>query len=127
MEDLPVDFTQVSPIPLRKTVLLVNNFVANTVRFLNHFSNTCEEKLTSVSNNMSRLEIQLSILEAKLNSIPGLETVTSANPSQPATQTAAQPAAQAQAQPAAPAQTGAPPPPATGGEFRAGKLLLSTL
>ena len=104
MEDLPVDFTQVNPVPLRKTVLLVNNFVANTVRFLNHFSNTCEEKLTNVSNNISRLEIQLSILEAKLNSIPGLEDVTSAS------------AGQAQAQPQPQAEPSAQPPPAAAGK-----------
>ena len=54
--DLPVDFTQVKPIPLRKTVLIVNNFLVNTVKFLNHFANTCEEKLAASSAKMPRGE-----------------------------------------------------------------------
>jgi hypothetical protein len=48
MEELPVDFTQVNPIPLRKTVLLINNFMVSTTKFLNHFSVTCEDKLMAV-------------------------------------------------------------------------------
>ncbi|TMW66083.1 hypothetical protein Poli38472_003848 [Pythium oligandrum] len=73
--DLPVDLSQLSMIPMPKTLLLVNNFVANTTRFLNHFAHECEERITRVSTNLTRVEIMLAILEAKLNSIPDL-TVT---------------------------------------------------
>ena len=78
MEDLPVDFTQVSAIPLRKTVLLVNSFLVSTAQFLNHFATTCEEKLTAVGGKITTLETTLSILEAKLDSVPGLKGITAA-------------------------------------------------
>ncbi|KAF1334500.1 putative coiled-coil protein, partial [Globisporangium splendens] len=73
--ELPVDLSQLPMIPMSKSLLLVNNFVANTTRFLNHFANECEERITRVSANLTRVEIMLAILEAKLNSIPDL-TVT---------------------------------------------------
>ena len=75
-EELPVDLSQLRPIPIRKTLLLINNFVSNTTRFLNHFSAVCEEKLARVANNLTRLEVQLAILETKLNSIPDLNSVS---------------------------------------------------
>lgn len=75
--ELPVDLSQLPMIPMAKSLLLVNNFVANTTRFLNHFAFECEERLGRVSGNLTRVEILLAILEAKLNSIPDL-TVTDA-------------------------------------------------
>lgn len=44
-----MDLSKVKPVPLPKTLLLVNNFVLNTTRFLNHFSTACEDKLLGVS------------------------------------------------------------------------------
>lgn len=73
--ELPVDLSQLPSIPLPKSLLLLNNFVANTTRFLNHFAYECEERINKVSTNLTRVEIMLAILEAKLNSIPDL-TVT---------------------------------------------------
>jgi hypothetical protein len=73
--DLPLDLSQLPMIPMQKTLLLVNNFVANTTRFLNHFAHECEERIARVSTNLTRVEIMLAILEAKLDSIPDL-TVT---------------------------------------------------
>ncbi|KAJ8602188.1 hypothetical protein CTAYLR_003524 [Chrysophaeum taylorii] len=59
-------------IPQVKSVLLVNNFIANTTAFLNVFAATCEEKLSGVSDRLSDVELTLSLLEAKLNSVPGV-------------------------------------------------------
>ncbi|KAF1781226.1 WASH complex, subunit CCDC53 [Phytophthora cactorum] len=70
--ELPVDLSQLPSIPAAKSLLLINNFVANTTRFLNHFAHECEERITRVSDNVTRVEILLAILEAKLNSIPDL-------------------------------------------------------
>ncbi|KAF4317550.1 hypothetical protein G195_007556 [Phytophthora kernoviae 00238/432] len=70
--ELPVDLSQLPSIPVPKSLLLINNFVANTTRFLNHFAHECEERITKVSDNVTRVEILLAILEAKLNSIPDL-------------------------------------------------------
>jgi len=41
--------------------------------FLNSFSESCEKKISAVSSKVTELEILLAVLEAKLNSIPGLE------------------------------------------------------
>jgi hypothetical protein len=70
--ELPVDLSQLPPIPLPKSLLLINNFVANTTRFLNHFAFECEDRISRVSSNLTRVEVMLAILEAKLNSIPDL-------------------------------------------------------
>lgn len=71
--DLPVDLSQLPMIPMPKSLLLINNFVANTTRFLNHFAHECEERIARVSTNLTRVEIMLAILEAKLDSIPDLD------------------------------------------------------
>ncbi|XP_059367900.1 WASH complex subunit 3 [Carassius carassius] len=71
-----VDLTKVPAIQQRKIVAFLNQFIVNTVRFLNRFSTVCEEKLATVSLRIQQIETTLSILEAKLASIPGLEDVT---------------------------------------------------
>ncbi|KAI9920737.1 hypothetical protein PsorP6_001039 [Peronosclerospora sorghi] len=70
--ELPVDLSQLPSLPVAKSLVLINNFVANTTRFLNHIAHECEERITRVSDNVTRVEILLAILEAKLNSIPDL-------------------------------------------------------
>jgi hypothetical protein len=65
---------QIKPIPIQTTLLFVNNFVVNTTKFLNTFSEACDIKLTNISTKINNLDIVLSVLEAKLNSVPGLET-----------------------------------------------------
>ena len=65
--------TQIKQIPLQKTLVLINNFVSNTVGFLNTFSETVEKKISNISNRITELEILISFMEAKLHSIPGLE------------------------------------------------------
>ena len=62
--------------PIQKTILLLNNFVANTSSFFNAFSETVEKKISSVSNKITELETLLAVLEAKLNSIPDLGSST---------------------------------------------------
>ena len=77
-------------VPIASTLLLINNFIANSSVFLNRykyilaalllyiiiiinsFADSCEKRICSVSNNITKLEILLAVLEAKLNSIPGL-------------------------------------------------------
>jgi hypothetical protein len=60
-------------VPHQTTLHLINNFVLQTTRFLNRFSNVCEEKLATVSRDIQGLEISLSIIESKLD-IKGLST-----------------------------------------------------
>ncbi|XP_056132260.1 WASH complex subunit 3 [Lampris incognitus] len=71
-----VDLTKVPAIQQRRMVAHLNQFVVQTVRFLNRFSTVCEEKLANISLRIQQIETTLSILEAKLSSIPGLEDVT---------------------------------------------------
>ncbi|OQR93436.1 hypothetical protein ACHHYP_02564 [Achlya hypogyna] len=130
-EESPVDLMQLPSIPMQKSLLLLTNFCANTVRFINHFSNLCEERLTTISTNLTRLEISLAILEAKLNSIPDLPTTvtisaadipddlpTSANvpappppPPAPPSDAPGAPPPPPPPMPPMPTEDGAPPPP----------------
>ncbi|KAJ8379040.1 hypothetical protein AAFF_G00231310 [Aldrovandia affinis] len=71
-----VDLTKVPAIQQKRIVAFLNQFIVHTVRFLNRFSTVCEEKLASISLRIQQIETTLSILEAKLSSIPGLEDVT---------------------------------------------------
>ncbi|XP_018602620.1 WASH complex subunit 3 isoform X2 [Scleropages formosus] len=70
-----VDLTKVPAIQQKRMVAFLNQFLVHTVRFLNRFSTVCEEKLAGVSLRIQQIETTLSILEAKLSSIPGLEDV----------------------------------------------------
>jgi hypothetical protein len=65
---------KIKPIPIQKSLALVNNFVLNTALFLNTFTETIENKILQTSNKITQLEILLSVLEAKLNSVPGLDS-----------------------------------------------------
>ena len=65
-----LDFTEVDPIPYRKSLTFVNSFLIQTTQFLNRFANTCEQKLSGVSSQLQQLEITMGLLEAKLASIP---------------------------------------------------------
>lgn len=51
----------------------------NTTKFLNSFSESCELKIANVSSKLNDLEITLAVLEAKLNSIPGLDGFSSSD------------------------------------------------
>jgi Subunit CCDC53 of WASH complex len=75
-----MDLSRVKSAPIHETLVLINNFVLNTTRFLNSFSDNVERKISHVSTKVTELEILLAVLEAKLNSIPGLEFQASALP-----------------------------------------------
>lgn len=70
-----IDLTKVPAIQQRRIVAYLNQFIVHTVRFLNRFSVVCEEKLANISLRIQQIETTLSILEAKLSSIPGLDDV----------------------------------------------------
>lgn len=75
----PIDYNRVDSIPTNKTLSVVNHFVINTTEFLNKFTYLCETKLSQVAREIERLEITMTILEKKLESIPGLESITVGN------------------------------------------------
>lgn len=108
--DAPINYAVLSPIPLPKTITLVNNFVLNTTRFLNRFSNECDLKLADVSHRITNTQTLLCVLECKLRSIPGLEDgpPPSADAAPPGAAEASVPPT-AEAPPAAPQSAELPP------------------
>jgi WASH complex subunit CCDC53 len=75
-----VDYSRVEGITTTKTLSAVNSFVINTTQFLNRFSYVCELKLNGISRHIQQLEISLALLEAKLQSIPGLNDAVGGAP-----------------------------------------------
>ena len=86
--------------------MLVNNFVTSSVEFLNKFSSLCEQKLLRVSQQVQRVEIVLSLLEAKLDSIGWMAGGAAQAPAGGD----AQPAIAASSAPVAPPMDGSVPP-----------------
>eukprot|EP01033_Poteriospumella_lacustris_P013558 gene13558-9707_t len=88
-----LDKTKIKPVPAAKTLALINNFIANTTVFFNNFTEVIEDKISTLSNKITDVEILLAVLEAKLNSIPGLDHIEAAKPPPAATSTPAAPQA----------------------------------
>lgn len=70
-----LDLQQIPPIHQKRIITFINHFVITTVNFLNKFFHACESRLQKIDSKMQKLEAHLCIIEAKLNSIPGLENV----------------------------------------------------
>ncbi|KAK7492006.1 hypothetical protein BaRGS_00016670 [Batillaria attramentaria] len=75
-----IDYTKVEAINQKRTIAFINHFITHTSRFLNRFSCVCEEKLENLHTRIQQLEISLSLLEAKLSSVPGLENAAEPPP-----------------------------------------------
>ena len=50
------------PVPVKKTLLIVNTFVVNTAAFLNKFVTTCESKLHKIHTDIQRMETTMLLL-----------------------------------------------------------------
>lgn len=81
---------------------------------MNKFGVLCERRLREVSQKTKRVEIQLNILEDKLNSVPWLSDGSSAAASPSSSSPPPAPAAAPAADAAGPATTALPPPPPPG-------------
>jgi len=68
--ELKMDTLQ--PVPVKKTLLIVNTFVVNTAAFLNKFVTECESKLHKIHTDIQRMETTMLLLESKLSSIDWL-------------------------------------------------------
>mmetsp|Transcript_42387 Transcript_42387/g.83200 ORF Transcript_42387/g.83200 Transcript_42387/m.83200 type:complete len:299 (+) Transcript_42387:51-947(+) len=117
LPNLDPALSNIKPIPLKKTLMVVNNFIINTTEFMNKFTVLCEGKLAKVSQKTTNLEIMLALLEVKLGSIDWLGgnsgAAASAEGSAPASEPAA--AGAPPPPPGPPGAPGAPPPPPAGG------------
>lgn len=68
--------TTFPPLPPSKTVPAIYNCVSSSVRFLNSFAASVDERLEASSTKMEVLEMQLNLLESKINTNPGLKKGT---------------------------------------------------
>ena len=78
----PFYVQKIKPVPIHKTLILVNNFLVNTAEFFNNFSNSVEKKISDISKKITEVEVLLAVLEAKLGSVAELSTETSAPPAE---------------------------------------------
>lgn len=81
-----VEFSTVPSIEPEKILNYFNKFVSESVQILNQFSTVCEAKLDTLSFRLGDIEATLSILEAKLSSIPNLEAPSLPSSEEPAPQ-----------------------------------------
>jgi WASH complex subunit CCDC53 len=70
-----MDTSRSPPIPIKRTLVLVNEFVTSTTRFLNHLYTLSEERLQDVSRKIKRVETSLILMEARLARIPDFTDV----------------------------------------------------
>ena len=57
-------------IPSRTTISLMNEYVLNSLDFLNKYAFTSEKKLTELDFLLYNLDAKLLLLEKKLDSVP---------------------------------------------------------
>lgn len=65
-----LDYSTVDCLERRRLLAFVNHFIIRSVESLTTFSKTCDVKLASVSRRIKKLENAVSLLEAKLESVP---------------------------------------------------------
>jgi WASH complex subunit CCDC53 len=59
----------------RNTLVFLNQFIMQTTKFLNRFASVCEDRLLDLSKRIQKLDVSLSILESKLQSIKSLNEI----------------------------------------------------
>jgi hypothetical protein len=67
------DTTRSPSIPIKRTLVVVNDFCASTTKFLNHFYTLAEDRLGEVSRQIARVETALILAESRLARVPGME------------------------------------------------------
>jgi len=67
-----VDLNKVPPIPQKHTVTFLNHYLSRSSQLLNGLSSAAERKLEKVLAQLQQIEAGVCILEAKLDSIPGM-------------------------------------------------------
>lgn len=77
---LDIDKKQIPPIQKKRILAFVNHFLIQTTTFLNKFAIECESKFLEVERKIQTVEAALVIVEAKLNSIPGIASTTTPKP-----------------------------------------------
>jgi hypothetical protein len=74
-----LDYTTVDCLEHRRLLAFVNHFLIRSVESLTTFSSACNTKLASISSRIKKLENAVSLLEAKLESVPELSLISIEN------------------------------------------------
>ncbi|XP_053612929.1 WASH complex subunit 3 [Plodia interpunctella] len=83
-----VDLTKVAALQQKRTLAFVNHFVTTTVQFLNNFMKRCDHKLMNFEKKLEKVEASMVLLEARLSSIPEINTTQAKAQEQPTDDTA---------------------------------------
>ncbi|CAH0581657.1 unnamed protein product [Chrysodeixis includens] len=69
-----IDLSKVAALQQKRTLAFVNHFVLTNVQFLNNFMKNCEQKLMEFERKLEKVNAGMVLLEARLSSIPELNT-----------------------------------------------------
>ncbi|KAI5633856.1 subunit CCDC53 of WASH complex domain-containing protein [Phthorimaea operculella] len=78
-----LDLNKVAALQQKRTLAFVNHFVITTVQFLNNFMKNCEQKLMTFERKLEKVEAAMVLLEARLSSIPEVNTEPETKPEVP--------------------------------------------
>ena len=78
-----LDYTTVDCLERRRLLAFINHFIIRSVESLTTFSKTCDLKLAEISRRIKKLENAVSLLEAKLESVPELTPAFALSPQAP--------------------------------------------
>ncbi|MCP9263893.1 hypothetical protein DINM_006902 [Dirofilaria immitis] len=70
-----IDMSQMKPIGTKQIIAFVNYFMVRNVQMLQSFVSNMERRIIDMEKRLNRVEVELKLLEHKLNSVPGLQTV----------------------------------------------------
>ncbi|OZC07287.1 hypothetical protein X798_05707 [Onchocerca flexuosa] len=73
----PVDEVAMKPLRTKQIVAFVNYFLVRNVQMLQDFMSNMEWRIVDMEKRLSRVEVELKLLELKLDSVPGLQMVVS--------------------------------------------------
>ncbi|XP_021198012.3 WASH complex subunit 3 [Helicoverpa armigera] len=105
-----VDLTKVAALQQKRTLAFVNHFVLTNVQFLNNFMKRCEQKLMDFDRKLEKVNAAMVLLEARLSSIPELNTTAPVTTEKPAETTEATPSKETPAPSSEVTHTTAPDP-----------------
>ncbi|VDN06925.1 unnamed protein product [Thelazia callipaeda] len=74
---MAVDLSKVEPLNKKHIVAFVNHFLMRNVELLNSFVSNAETRIIELEKRMSRVEVDLKLLEVRIDSISGLPLITS--------------------------------------------------
>jgi WASH complex subunit CCDC53 len=65
-----LDLTKLEPVPFKNTIGVLNEYILNSLDFINKFGHCSENKLYELEQVIDEIESKVLLLERKLDSIP---------------------------------------------------------